>query len=206
MEGGATWWAVAQSGQQCVSGRGGWGQLGWWVDDGCASTQRHGCIALHLVWQLGTATSLQPGPSTSAQNGPFLQCKTCIIGCCTRDPPPQLEPSPVYACMFTCCCCCRMLPYHPYSRLWLNGGPGCSSFDGWVYEQGPFKLAFSRATNGVTLHENPFAWSKVANMIFLDSPSREFRDMELEVDTVTLQWHTRQLLCCTGDCALVCSA
>lgn len=55
--------------------------------------------------------------------------------------------------------------------LWLNGGPGCSSFDGWVYEQGPFKLHLSRDRNEVTLQDNPFAWNKVANMIFLDSPS-----------------------------------
>lgn len=61
---------------------------------------------------------------------------------------------------------------HPH-RLWLNGGPGCSSFDGWVYEQGPFKLSFSRDSNNVTLRDNPFRWNKVANMIFLDSPSRE---------------------------------
>jgi hypothetical protein len=54
------------------------------------------------------------------------------------------------------------LPPHTYThRLWLNGGPGCSSFDGWVYEQGPVKLDFSRESNKVTLRDNPFRWNKV---------------------------------------------
>lgn len=63
-----------------------------------------------------------------------------------------------------------------HHRLWLNGGPGCSSFDGWVYEQGPFKLSLPRGDRKapVKLSENPFAWSKAATVIFLDSPSREF--------------------------------
>ncbi|XP_057840568.1 serine carboxypeptidase 1 [Cryptomeria japonica] len=57
--------------------------------------------------------------------------------------------------------------------LWLNGGPGCSSFDGFVYEHGPFN--FEAATNGSgnlpKLHLNPYAWSKVSSIIYLDSPS-----------------------------------
>lgn len=52
--------------------------------------------------------------------------------------------------------------------LWLNGGPGCSSFDGFVYEHGPFNFDFNNGN--VTLKNNDFAWSKVANVIYLDSP------------------------------------
>ncbi|PNW71099.1 hypothetical protein CHLRE_17g746597v5 [Chlamydomonas reinhardtii] len=60
--------------------------------------------------------------------------------------------------------------------LWLNGGPGCSSFDGFVYEQGPFLYDLipgpgGRGAQAVSLRRNPHAWSKVANMIFLDSPA-----------------------------------
>ncbi|GIL64198.1 hypothetical protein Vafri_18178, partial [Volvox africanus] len=59
--------------------------------------------------------------------------------------------------------------------LWLNGGPGCSSFDGFVYEHGPFtySLIHKPGSRGVEveLRSNPFAWNKVANMIFLDSPA-----------------------------------
>ncbi|XP_052186309.1 serine carboxypeptidase-like 20 [Diospyros lotus] len=55
--------------------------------------------------------------------------------------------------------------------LWLNGGPGCSSFDGFVYEHGPFN--FEMGSNGSLpmLHLNPYSWSKVSNTIYLDSPA-----------------------------------
>ncbi|KAH9312833.1 hypothetical protein KI387_027868 [Taxus chinensis] len=56
--------------------------------------------------------------------------------------------------------------------LWLNGGPGCSSFDGFIYEHGPFN--FEARNNSETLpklHLNPHAWSKVSSIIYLDSPS-----------------------------------
>ncbi|KAI3526434.1 hypothetical protein L1887_05687 [Cichorium endivia] len=52
--------------------------------------------------------------------------------------------------------------------LWLNGGPGCSSFDGFVYEHGPFD--FEKTKGLPKLHLNDYAWNKVSNMIFLDSP------------------------------------
>lgn len=55
--------------------------------------------------------------------------------------------------------------------LWLNGGPGCSSFDGFVWEHGPFSFAFRQDTDEVSLTHNPYAWSKVANVLYLDSPA-----------------------------------
>ncbi|KAG5232168.1 Multicopper oxidase, type [Salix suchowensis] len=53
--------------------------------------------------------------------------------------------------------------------LWLNGGPGCSSFDGFVYEHGPFNFEAAK-TNGdlPKLHLNPYSWSK---LLYLDSPA-----------------------------------
>ncbi|TMW85269.1 hypothetical protein EJD97_023415 [Solanum chilense] len=52
--------------------------------------------------------------------------------------------------------------------LWLNGGPGCSSFgNGGMAELGPFRVS----EDGKTLWLNPFAWNKVANVLFLESPA-----------------------------------
>jgi len=50
--------------------------------------------------------------------------------------------------------------------LWLNGGPGCSSLGGFFEELGPF-FPHEDGTLGV----NPLSWNKVANVIFLESPS-----------------------------------
>ncbi|XP_047957115.1 serine carboxypeptidase 1-like [Salvia hispanica] len=55
--------------------------------------------------------------------------------------------------------------------LWLNGGPGCSSFDGFIYEHGPFNFAKGPHGGFPTLHLNPYSWSKVSSMIYLDSPA-----------------------------------
>ncbi|XP_020231849.1 serine carboxypeptidase II-3 [Cajanus cajan] len=52
--------------------------------------------------------------------------------------------------------------------LWLNGGPGCSSFGyGAMQELGPFRVN----SDGKTLHRNQYAWNNMANVIFLESPA-----------------------------------
>jgi len=55
--------------------------------------------------------------------------------------------------------------------LWLNGGPGCSSFDGFVYEHGPFHFEDGPMGAEQVLTLNHESWNKVANMIYLDSPA-----------------------------------
>ncbi|CAI8606347.1 unnamed protein product [Vicia faba] len=52
--------------------------------------------------------------------------------------------------------------------LWLNGGPGCSSFGyGAMQELGPFRVN----SDANTLSLNKHAWNKVANVLFLESPA-----------------------------------
>lgn len=52
--------------------------------------------------------------------------------------------------------------------LWLNGGPGCSSFgNGGLLELGPFRVS----SNGKSLLRNKYAWNNVANVVFLESPA-----------------------------------
>ncbi|VDQ01485.1 unnamed protein product [Trichobilharzia regenti] len=50
--------------------------------------------------------------------------------------------------------------------LWLNGGPGCSSLEGLVSENGPYKLV-----KGPKLVENHFLWNKFANVLYLEAPA-----------------------------------
>ncbi|XP_039165177.1 serine carboxypeptidase-like 20 [Eucalyptus grandis] len=55
--------------------------------------------------------------------------------------------------------------------LWLNGGPGCSSFYGFVFEHGPFNFQAGKSNGSLPILQlNPFSWSKVSNIIYLESP------------------------------------
>jgi serine carboxypeptidase-like clade 2 len=49
--------------------------------------------------------------------------------------------------------------------LWLNGGPGCSSLDGWANEHGPMML-----DEEGHFKLNDYSWVNAANMIYLESP------------------------------------
>jgi len=53
--------------------------------------------------------------------------------------------------------------------LWTNGGPGCSSMDGWGYELGPFHFK-NYNTSGATFKYNEFTWARIANVVFLENP------------------------------------
>ncbi|VDO46431.1 unnamed protein product [Haemonchus placei] len=50
--------------------------------------------------------------------------------------------------------------------VWLNGGPGCSSYVGLFEELGPFYVNY----DGQSLYENIYAWNTKANVLFLESP------------------------------------
>ncbi|PIA29441.1 hypothetical protein AQUCO_06000060v1 [Aquilegia coerulea] len=55
--------------------------------------------------------------------------------------------------------------------LWLNGGPGCSGLSALLFEIGPLQLKIAKYNGSLpALELNPNSWTKVANIVFLDSP------------------------------------
>ncbi|XP_017698405.1 serine carboxypeptidase-like 18 [Phoenix dactylifera] len=55
--------------------------------------------------------------------------------------------------------------------VWLTGGPGCSGLSALAIQIGPLKFDVASYTGGLpTLVYNPYTWTKVCNIIFLDSP------------------------------------
>uniref|UniRef100_A0A1J3EAP8 Serine carboxypeptidase-like 10 n=2 Tax=Noccaea caerulescens TaxID=107243 RepID=A0A1J3EAP8_NOCCA len=53
----------------------------------------------------------------------------------------------------------------------LNGGPGCSSLEGLLLENGPLGLKLEIYNGSVpTLVSTTYSWTKMANIIFLDQP------------------------------------
>ena len=55
--------------------------------------------------------------------------------------------------------------------VWMNGGPGCSSLEGGLYELGPFTFTGAEVNGVPTLVLNPNAWTTVASVLFLEQPA-----------------------------------
>eukprot|EP01105_Mastigella_eilhardi_P026981 TRINITY_DN805_c0_g1_i1.p1 TRINITY_DN805_c0_g1~~TRINITY_DN805_c0_g1_i1.p1 ORF type:complete len:484 (-),score=74.87 TRINITY_DN805_c0_g1_i1:10-1461(-) len=51
--------------------------------------------------------------------------------------------------------------------LWTNGGPGASSLTALLTEHGPFRPN----PDGTTLFLNPYAWNRIASIIYLEDPA-----------------------------------
>ncbi|KDQ62966.1 hypothetical protein JAAARDRAFT_146814 [Jaapia argillacea MUCL 33604] len=60
----------------------------------------------------------------------------------------------------------RIDPENAPLVLWLNGGPGCSSSTGLLFELGPCNIA----DEGTNTTYNKYSWNTHANVIFLDQP------------------------------------
>ena len=55
--------------------------------------------------------------------------------------------------------------------VWLNGGPGCSSMVGMMWENGPFTIA-EGGERKFSLVRNAFAWNEAAHVLFVEQPLR----------------------------------
>ncbi|XWS63920.1 hypothetical protein CRYUN_Cryun06bG0143000 [Craigia yunnanensis] len=56
--------------------------------------------------------------------------------------------------------------------IWLQGGPGCSSMIGNLFELGPWRVVSSHKQNAdhLSLERNPGSWNRLFGLLFLDNP------------------------------------
>ncbi|KAF4637912.1 hypothetical protein G7Y89_g178 [Cudoniella acicularis] len=50
--------------------------------------------------------------------------------------------------------------------IWLNGGPGCSSLEGFFQENGPFSWGYGQYSPTI----NPYSWVNLTNMLWVEQP------------------------------------
>ncbi|KAG0150571.1 hypothetical protein CROQUDRAFT_72854 [Cronartium quercuum f. sp. fusiforme G11] len=62
----------------------------------------------------------------------------------------------------------RHIANKPILMVWLNGGPGCSSFDGSLMEIGPLRMVLK---GDGKLREAEGAWNEYVNILFIDQPT-----------------------------------
>ncbi|EGO27192.1 hypothetical protein SERLADRAFT_413693 [Serpula lacrymans var. lacrymans S7.9] len=63
----------------------------------------------------------------------------------------------------------RRDPANDDVMMWINGGPGCSSATGLLFELGPCSIDINNISENGTMW-NPYSWNKEANIFFLDQP------------------------------------
>lgn len=64
----------------------------------------------------------------------------------------------------------RSDPANDPVTLWINGGPGCSSFTGLLMELGPCSAAPFNGSEGPHTVWNELSWNNNATVVFLDQP------------------------------------
>ncbi|WFD32400.1 hypothetical protein MSPP1_003446 [Malassezia sp. CBS 17886] len=54
--------------------------------------------------------------------------------------------------------------------VWLNGGPGCSSLEGTLEENGPFTVSVANDSDDVIVKPNPYSWTNLSYVVWIEAP------------------------------------